>query len=173
MGVLVAIPEAWSPWDPLPDEPAEAVEAFAAWLADGTPAIGGWSEAHGAAYGASPAAVRRWAAKWRWRARADAARFEITRQASAAALTKIREYGERMGEAWIAAFEAASATVLDAGARGDIPLRDAIALMKHATEVLNALRSAAPTPRVNLAALTDDELASLEALTQKALPASE
>jgi len=171
--VLVTIPEIWSPFEPLPDEPVKAHEAFAAWLSDGCPAIRTWAEGNAQAFGVSTSGVQHWAMRWRWRARADAIRFEVTRTAAASALEKIRDYGERMGEAWIAAFEAASRTVLDAGATGDLQIKDAIALMKHATEVLNALRAQAPAPRANLAALSDSELAALEAMSTKALPPGE
>ena len=166
----MTVPEIWSPFEPLPDEPAEAHEAFAAWLGDKSPHLYRWAEDRAEDFGTTPQALRRWAAKWRWRARADAVRFEVTREAAASALAKIRDYGDRMGEAWIAAFEAASRAVLDAGAIGDLPIKDAIALMKHATEVLNTLRAQAPAPRANLAALSDSELASLEAMATKALP---
>lgn len=167
---LVAIPEVWAAWDPLPNEPADAVEAFTAWLSEGSPAIGAWADEHAEGFGVSPGTVRAWSAKWRWRARADAVRFAMTRTAAAAALERIRDYGDRMGAVWVAAFEAAASTVLDAGARGDIPLRDAIALLKHSTEALETLRASAPAPRANLAALSDDELAALEDLSRKALP---
>lgn len=117
-------------WEPLPNEPDQAFEDFAAFLtASGS--VAAWARETGR----NPGTIGTLAARWRWRMRKGAYQAHLRACALEAAEAEAEEIGREHARAFALARELATGALSEHATRRRVPsIKDATALLKLAVE---------------------------------------